>query len=112
MPSPPVERWGEGHLQALYDAWKGQHRPIAEAGFGLPELFALLQAAVGRAVPRSDAEAARIHHMYRQLGPLPRRATESVVRRIARRLGKGRPLEVYLDALVDHVTHHQGSPKK
>src|SRR5688572_5069077 len=53
-PSPPVDRWGEGHLQALYDAWRGQRRPIAEAGFGLPELFALLEAAVGRAVPRSD----------------------------------------------------------
>lgn len=109
-PSPPVERWGQGHLQALYDAWRGQRRPIAEAGFGLPELFALLEAAVGRPVPRSDAEAARIHHVYRQIGPLPRRATETCVRGIARRLGKGRPLEVYLDALVHHVTHHQGSP--
>lgn len=104
---PPVSRWGPGHLQTLYDAWQGKRRPIAEAGFGLPELFTLLAAAVGRPVPRSDAEAARIHHVYRQIGPLPRRATETAVRAIARRLGTGRALEVYLDALILHVTHHQ-----
>jgi len=106
--SPPVERWGPGHLQTLYDAWQGKRRPVAEAGFGLPELFALLEAATGRTVPRSDAEAARIHHVYRQIGPLPRRATEAALADIARRLGQGRPLTAYLDALVHHVTHHQG----
>jgi transposase InsO family protein len=109
-PSPPrVSRWGPGHLQTLYDAWQGKRRPVAEPGFGLPELFELLAAAVGRPVPRSDAEAARIHHVYRQIGPLPRRATETAVRAIARRLGTGRALEVYLDALIHHVTHHQGN---
>jgi transposase InsO family protein len=105
---PPVERWGPGHLQALYDAWRGQRRPVSEPGFGLPELFGLLEAAAGRPVPRSDAEAARIHHVYRQIGPLPRRATEAALRVVARRLGQGRPLDVYLDALVHHVTHHRG----
>jgi transposase InsO family protein len=107
-PSPPAERWGSGHLQTLYDAWRGQRRPVAEAGFGLPELFGLLEAAAGRPVPRSDAEAARIHRVYRQIGPLPRRATELTIRALARRLGPGRPLEVYLDELVRHATHHQG----
>lgn len=106
--APPVERWGAGHLQTLHDAWQGKRRPVAEPGFGLPELFVLLEQAVGRSVPRSDAEAARIHHIYRQIGPLPRRATEAALRAIARRLGKGRPLQVYLDELVRHVTHHRG----
>lgn len=105
-PSPP--RWGEGPLQTLYDAWQGKRRPVAEPGFGLPELFALLEAATGRPVPRSDAEAARIHHIYRRIGPLPRRATEAALAAIARRLGPGRPLAVYLDALVAAVTHHPG----
>jgi hypothetical protein len=59
-------------------------------------------------VPRSDAEAARIHHVYRQIGPLARRATQAALAEIARRLGPGRALDVYLDALVHHVTHHQG----
>ena len=107
-PAPPrVSRWGPGHLQTLYDAWQGKRRPVAEAGFGLPELFALLATAVGRPVPRSDAEAARIHHVYRQIGPLPQRATETAIRAIARHLGTGRALEVYLDALVDRVIHHK-----
>jgi hypothetical protein len=105
---PPVERWGPGHLQALYDTWQGKRRPVAEPGFGLPELFGLLEAVAGRPVPRSDAEAARIHHVYRQIGPLPRRATEAALRAIARRLGQGRALDVYLDELVHHVTHHRG----
>jgi len=105
-PTPP-SRWGQGPLQTLYDAWQGKRRPVAEPGFGLPELFELLATAVGRPVPRSDAEAARIHHLYRQVGPLPRRATEAAVRAIARRLGTGRALEVYLDALVRSVTPHQ-----
>jgi putative transposase len=106
--APPVERWGPGHLQTLYDTWQGKRRPVAEAGFGLPELFTLLEAATGRPVPRSDAEAARIHHVYRQIGPLSRRATEAALTGIAHRLGQGRPLTVYLDALVHHATHHQG----
>src|SRR5882724_6601840 len=106
-PTPRMSRWGPGHLQTLYDTWQGKRRPVAEPGFGLPELFVLLAAAVGRPVPRSDAEAARIHHVYRQIGPLPRHATETALRAIARRLGTGRALEVYLDALV-HLTHHQG----
>ena len=106
--APPVERWGPGHLQTLYDAWRGQRRPVAEAGFGLPELYALLAKAAGRTVPRSDDEAARIHHVYRQIGPLARRATEAALRDIARRLGPGRPLDVYLDALVQHITTHRG----
>jgi len=106
--SPPVPRWGPGHLQTLYDTWQGKRRPVAEPGFGLPELFELLAAATGRHVPRSDAEAARIHHVYRQIGPLPRCATETALGAIAQRLGQGRPLDIYLDALVHHVTHHQG----
>ncbi|MEK7860028.1 MAG: hypothetical protein AAB284_01575, partial [Chloroflexota bacterium] len=106
--TPKESRWGAGHLQTLYDAWRGQRRPVAEPGFGLPELFALFAEATGRAVPRSDAEAARIHHAYRRFGPLPRHATETAVRAIARRVGQGRPLDVYLDALARDVTHHQG----
>jgi transposase InsO family protein len=100
---PPVERWGEGPLQTLYDAWQGKVRPVAEPGFGLPEIFALLADATGRPVPRSDAEAAFIQHAYRRLGPLPRRATESAFRAIRRALGRGRPVQAYLDALAQRV---------
>jgi transposase InsO family protein len=101
--SPTPERWGRGPLQALYDAWQGKRRPVAEPGFGLPEVFALLAEVVGRPVPRTDAEAALIQRRYRQMGPLPKRATEATLRALGKKLGKGRPIESYLDALAERV---------
>jgi transposase InsO family protein len=100
---PEVERWGEGPLQRLYDAWQGKVRPIAEPGFGLPEIFALLADAAGRPVPRSDAEAALVQKVYGEIGPLPKKATEAAMRRIRQKKGPGRPLTVYLDALERSV---------
>ena len=67
------------------------------------QIFLLLADAAGRPVPRSDAEAALIQQAYRRLGPLPRRATESAFRGIRRALGRGRPLQLYLDALAQRV---------
>lgn len=100
---PPVERFCEGPLQTLYDAWQGKIRPNAEPGFGLSEIFALLAEAAGRPVPRSDAEAARIQRLYAAIGPLPKRATETALRRIAQKNGRGRPITFYLDALARAV---------
>jgi putative transposase len=108
--APPLHRWGEGPLQVLYDAWQGKVRPVAEPGFGLPEIFALLAAATGRHVPRSDAEAALIQHSYRRLGPLPMRATEDAFADIHRALGPGRPVKAYLDALAQRVTAAPSTP--
>jgi transposase InsO family protein len=107
---PPV-RWGHGPLQTLYDTWQGKVRPVAEPGFGLPELFELLAQTVGRMVPRSDSEAALIQRVYRTIGPLPSKATETVLRRIGRRLGTGRPIQIYLDALAASVTPRIKSPE-
>jgi putative transposase len=110
---PPVpRRWGEGPLQALYDAWQGKIRPVAEPGFGLPEIFALLADAAGRPVPRSDAEAALVQRAWRALGPLPQRQTEAAFQRIVRALGPGRPLQSYLDALAQRVTPSHLRAKK
>jgi putative transposase len=98
-PNKP-ERWGEGPLQKLYDAWQGKVRPIAEPGFGLPEMLELLAAATGRPVPRSDAEAALVQRLWRDIGPLPKRATSLALTEIVRELGHGRPLRAYLEALA------------
>jgi putative transposase len=95
--SPPP--WGAGPLQAIYDDWRGQRRPLAEPGFGLPEIYALLARVAGRHVPRSDAEAALVQRVYRDIGPLPRVATETAMRTIAAALGSGRPIKTYLDLL-------------
>jgi putative transposase len=111
--SPSVgERWGDGPLQALYDAWQCKVRPVAEAGFGLPEVYALLAEAVGRPVPRSDGEAALVQRVYQQLGPLPKKATESAFRVLRRELGRGRPISAYLDALARRVVTSTPTPKR
>lgn len=104
-----VERWGQGPLQTLYDAWQGKVRPSAEPGFGLPELFTLLGEVAGRRVPRSDAEGQLIQRTYRAIGPLPRRATEAALRTIFRKLGAGRPMSTYLDALAERVVPNPSS---
>lgn len=102
-PRAEPERWGEGPLQALYDAWTGRGRPQAQPGFGLPELYELLARVAGRHVPASDAEAARIQRVWRTHGPLARRPTEAALRQIGRALGPGRPIKAYLDALVARI---------
>lgn len=102
-PSEPVERWGAGPLQTIYDDWAGKRRPQAEPGFGLPELYDLLAATVGRVVPRSEREAALVQRFYRAHGPLPRLATEAAFVAISADLGPRRALKSYLDALAARI---------
>ncbi|MFH0899867.1 MAG: DDE-type integrase/transposase/recombinase [Pseudomonadota bacterium] len=101
--SPSADRWVSGPLQTLYDAWQGKRRPLAEPGFGLSEIMALLARATGRPVPRSDAEAALVQRVYREVCPLPRQATEAAFVDIVKELGHGRPLLIYLEALKRRV---------
>jgi len=97
------QRWGAGPLQAIYDSWRGQRRPLAEPGFGLPEIYTLLGQLAGRHVPQSDAEAATVQRIYQEIGPFTRAATEAALEAIARQLGPGRPIQTYLDALTRRV---------
>ena len=107
-PTEPI-RWGEGPLQKLYDAWAGKKRPIAEAGFGLPELHGILAEVVGRPVPHNAREAADIQRFYRAHGPLPRKATEKAFHTIGRQLGTGHALALYLDALAARLNEPERS---
>lgn len=100
---PATERRADGPLQRLYDAWKGQIRPVAEAGFGLPELLQLLSDATCRHVPKSDDEAALVHRVYQSIGPLGRAATEKAFAEIIAEIGTQRPVMAYLDALKRRV---------
>lgn len=102
-PAPEPERWGDGPLQTLYDAWHGQRRPQAQPGFGLPEVYALLARAAGRHVPRTDAEAALVQRAWRAHGPLAKKPTETAFRALAKALGPGRPIKTYLDALLARI---------
>jgi hypothetical protein len=97
-------RWGEGPLQALYDSFAGKHRPLAQPGFGLPELYQLLSDVSGRHVPETDAEAATIQRAYQSLGPLPKQATSAAFAQIKAELGSARPMRTYLAALKRRVT--------
>jgi hypothetical protein len=113
----PSERWGRGILQALYDNWRGKVRPIAEPGFGLPEIFGLLSGICERAVPRTDAEASLVQRIYHAIGPFTRRAVEKALEAIEADIGRGRPLKTYLDLLVRRVVPNDSSgpsrsPKK
>lgn len=99
----PVERWGAGPLQTIYDDWAGKRRPQAEPGFGLPELYELLARVAGRVVPRSEREAALVQRFYRAYGPLPRLATEAAFAAIGADLGPRRALKSYLDALAARI---------
>lgn len=98
-PGPVEEKWGEGRLQAIYDNWSGRARPLAQAGFGLPEIFLLLEERLERRVPRDESEARLIQEFYREKGPFARAATERALQRVFSRLGSGRPLATYLQAL-------------
>lgn len=108
--APPRERRGDGPLQKLYDRWQGQIRPLAEPGFGLPELLRLLSTATGRHVPKDAGEAAHVHTNYQRLGPLGRTATERAFREIVAELGHQRPLATYLDALERRVVQERKKP--
>jgi transposase InsO family protein len=110
---PEPERWGEGPLQKLYDAWTaGKPRPQAEPGFGLPELYVLLGDARGRTVPANEHEAARVGRVYRRIGPLARKPTGAAFAEIQRELGAGRPLDAYLSALQRRVTSPTAKKKR
>lgn len=101
--APPRERWGRGILQALYDSFRGKIRPVAEPGFGLPEVLALLTQACGRRVPRTDAEASLVQRTYASIGPFTRKACEEAFGAITAEFGQGRPVKTYLEALTRRV---------
>lgn len=102
-PRAAADERGPGRLQQLLDDYRGRRLPQAEAGQGLPELFALLRTALGRRVPRDEDEADRIQDFYRRVGPLPHAPLQAALARVCARLGAGRPLEAYLDALARHI---------
>ena len=57
-PDEPA-RWGEGPLQKLHDHWAGKKRPLADAGFGLPEIYRLLADSVTSRLSRFSTSPLR-----------------------------------------------------
>lgn len=106
-PAPKTPERAPGRLQSLVDEYRGRVLPQAEPGQGLPELFTLLGKLVGRDVPQDEAEADAVQDFYRRVGPLPRAPLEAALQRIVRKLGPGRPLEAYVEAL-ERAIHRSG----
>lgn len=108
-PLPPArpprgqEKRGTGQLQKLLDVWQGKERPLAQPGFGLPEVFAHLGSLLERQVPENEREAREILAFYRTHGPLPREPFERACRLTKEALGPGRPLTAYLQDLVRQI---------
>ena len=99
--SPPTEPpRGAGQLQKLLDVWRGQTRPNAPPGFGLPEVFRELSSLLGHLVPRDEREARAIRDFYREFGPLDPAAFRAALDTTRTALGAARALHVYLDHLA------------
>lgn len=96
----------------MHDNWRGKIRPVAEPGFGLTEVFALLSQACQRHVPRTDAEASLVQRTYASIGPFTRKAVETALAAITAELGRGRPVKTYLDALARRVVPGTTSRRK
>ena len=108
-PLPPArpprteERRGTGQLQKLVDVWRGRKRPLAQPGFGLPEVFALMGELLEHPVPKDEREAREIRAFYLTHGPLPREPFEHACRKTKDALGRGRPLSAYLEDLTRQI---------
>ncbi len=94
-----IEKRGTGQLQKLLDLWRGQTRPNAQPGFGLPEVFRELARLLERSVPIDEREATLIEAFYRQRGPLPAQPFREAIEKTRRALGPNRPLKTYLGHL-------------
>ena len=105
----PKTRRGTGQLQKLVDQWRGQERPNAQPGFGVPEVFAMLGDTIGRSVPATEREAQDIVAFYREHGPLLRDPFTHACRRAGERLGQDKALRTYLDELARQI---EGDRKK
>jgi hypothetical protein len=98
---PQAPKRGSGQLQKLLDRYT--ERPLAEPGFGLPEVFAALATLLGRTLPASEREAHAVAAFYRAHGPLAQEAFRAALARTEAALGPGRALSAYLDDLTRQI---------
>lgn len=90
---------GTGQLQKLLDRWRGQDRPSAPPGFGLPEIFHAIAELVDRSVPANGREAKAILDFCDSYGPVSEQGFRWAVGETLSALGRGRPVQAYLDHL-------------
>lgn len=104
------QKRGTGQLQKLVDIWQGHHRPNAQPGFGLPEIFREFSRLLQRSVPIDQHEAAAIESFYRKNGPLPAQSFRQAIDKTAEALGANRALRAYLQYLERLVQAQKNKP--
>lgn len=92
-----------GPLTPLLDAYRGRSLPQARSGFGLPEIYEALSAALDRPVPLTEQEAMTVSDWLKKCGPFAPLPFQTALDSIINRLGKGRPLSQILTALEDQI---------
>jgi len=107
---PELERRGTGQLQKLLDLWRGEPRPNAQPGFGLPEIFGEVGKLLGRLAPSHEREARAVLAFYRKWGPLAREGFLAACQRTRAALGQGRPLSAYLEDLERQIAQDRNAP--
>lgn len=111
LPAARTPARGTGQLQKLLDLHQGRVRPLAQPGFGLPEVFEQLALLLGRPFPRSEREAETVLAFYRVHGPVARAPFEEACRRTRSALGVGRPLKNYLADLERQIRASPENPE-
>jgi hypothetical protein len=99
-----------GALTPLLEQYRGRTLPQARGGFGLPEVYDAFAQALGRPVPHTEAEAARVLDWLAQRGPFQPQAFAAALERVHAALGPGRPLAQLiraLDRLIVQAQHKE-----
>lgn len=107
-PLPPAviettSKCGVGQFQKLLDVWQGKKRPIAQPGFGLPEVYDAIGRLIGRNLPATEREATQILDFYKRYGPHAREGFENACEKSSRALGPSRPISAYLADLERQI---------
>lgn len=95
---------GVGTLQRLTDQWRGRTLPVAEAGYGLPEICLAIGERLGRRVPDNEKEAAAIQTFCRRFGPFASSDFDTALDKAVKAIGSKRAtstLLTYLERLVE-----------
>lgn len=88
-----------GSLSPLLESYRGRTLPQAIGGFGLPEIYQRFAAALGRVVPDTEQEAARVLQWLKKYGPFQPTAFNAALTSALCRLGQGRTLAQLLEEL-------------
>lgn len=97
--SPAKEDEPVGSLTPLLERYRGRTLPLAHAGFGLPEIYTAFSSALGRDIPRTEAEATAVLDWLARRGPFEAKAFHAALSKTLTNLGSGRPLAQILRRL-------------